>query len=76
MDTLFCKLIDGTYLCVARVLDVELCEAVTQVLNNNWDRDKVVVLREDWHDLKKCYVQDPDYNDIFPLRYNPEYEVI
>lgn len=76
MDTLFCKLIDSTYLCVARVLGVEFCEVVAKVLDNDWDRDKVVVLHEDWHDLKKCYVQDPDYDDLFPSRYNPEYEVI
>lgn len=76
MDTLFCELIDNTYLCVARVMGIELCEAVVKVLNNDYYRDKVVVLREDWHDLKKCYVQDPDYDDLFPSRYNPEYEVI
>ena len=76
METLFCKLLDNTYLCVARVMGVEFCEAITQVLNNSYDRGKVVVLREDWHDLKKCYVQVPEYDDIFPLRYNPEIEVI
>ena len=80
METLFCKLIKSgdkkTYLCVARVMGIEFCEAITKVLNNHWDRGNVVVLREDWHDLKKCYVQDPDYDDIFPLRYNPEIEVL
>lgn len=80
METLFCKLSKCgnryVYLCVARVMGIELCEAVTKVLDNEWDKDNVVVLREDLSGLKQAYVQDPDYDDVFPARYNPEYEVL
>ena len=80
MNVYFCKLTKGdkpVYLCVASVMGIEFCEAITKVLDNSWDRDDVVVLREDWSDtLKRQFVQDPDYDDVFPLRYNPEIEVL